>query len=93
MTNRLVDSGWEQELTKAVSEDVSELRIVCPFIKLGALGRLLKFRPKAVLVITRFNLADFACGVSDLAALRKLLKAGARVRGVKDLHAKLYLAS
>lgn len=92
MTNRLVDSGWEQELTKAVSEDVSELRIVCPFIKLGALGRLLKFRPKAVLVITRFNLADFACGVSDLAALRKLLKAGARVRGVKDLHAKLYLA-
>ena len=42
-------------------------------------------------MITRFNLADFADGVSDVAALRMLLDAGASVRGIRDLHAKLYL--
>jgi len=42
-------------------------------------------------VITRFNINDFAEGVSDIAALRTLLKAGATVRGIKYLHSKLYL--
>ena len=42
-------------------------------------------------VITRFNLIDFAEGVSDVASLRKLLDADARVRGVQNLHAKLYI--
>ena len=36
--------------------------------------------PGKVRVITRFNLADFAEGVSDVAALRILLDAGARVK-------------
>jgi len=40
---------------------------------------------------TRFNLDDFAEGVSDIAALRMLLDAGAQVRGVRKLHSKLYL--
>lgn len=92
MTFRLVDAGWADELADAASADASALRIVCPFIKNGALKRLLdgrRFGP--VQVVTRFNLADFAEGVSDLAALRTLLAAGARVRGVRGLHAKLYL--
>ncbi|MGA2795578.1 MAG: phospholipase D family protein, partial [Roseiarcus sp.] len=52
---------------------------------------LLGGRSKTIRVITRFNLADFSEGVSDIAALRKLLNVGARVRGVRNLHAKLYL--
>jgi hypothetical protein len=91
MTIRLVDTGWSREIADAISQDAGELRIVCPFIKTGALDRLLSHRPRAVQVITRFNLADFAKGVSDIAALRKLLAAGARVRGIRNLHAKLYL--
>ena len=43
------------------------------------------------MVITRFNLGDLADGVSDIAALRKLLDFGASVRGIRDLHAKVYL--
>ena len=88
---RLVDTKWDIELTKALHADASELRIICPFIKAGALERLLSHQPNDVQVITRFNLTDFAVGVSDVAALRKLLDAGARVRGVCNLHAKLYL--
>jgi phosphatidylserine/phosphatidylglycerophosphate/cardiolipin synthase-like enzyme len=41
--------------------------------------------------ITWFNLADFAKGVSDIDALRMLLDAGASVRGIRNLHAKVYL--
>lgn len=91
MTMQLVDGGWSKEFTEAVQADSSELRIVCPFIKASSLQRLLRHHPGRVQVITRFNLADFADGVSDVTALRRLLEGGARVRGVRNLHAKLYL--
>jgi hypothetical protein len=35
--------------------------------------------------------SDIAAGVSDIEALRSLLDAGAQVRGIRHLHAKLYL--
>ena len=91
MTVWLVDAGWERELTDALRADDSELRLISPFIKTGALERLLSLKPSKVRVITRFNLADFAEGVSDIEALRMLLGAGAQVRGIRKLHAKLYL--
>lgn len=91
MTLRLVDTGWGAELTDALRADPGTLRIISPFIKDGALARLLALQPKSVEVITRFNLADFAEGVSDITALRRVLKAGGRVRGIRNLHAKLYL--
>ena len=88
---RLVDAGWARELSEAIRVDSSEVRIVCPFIKKGALEHLLSHRPGNVQVITRFSLADFAEGVSDIEALRLLLEAGAGIRGIRNLHAKLYL--
>ncbi|SDS99121.1 phospholipase D family protein [Erythrobacter sp. HL-111] len=91
MTVRLVDAGWGRELTDALRADAGELRVISPFIKAGALDRLLSLNPGKVRVITRFNLADFAEGVSDVAALKMLLDAGARIRGIRKLHAKLYL--
>ncbi|MDF3154061.1 phospholipase D family protein [Mesorhizobium sp. XAP10] len=91
MTTKLVDSGWPLEIAEALRADSSELMIISPFIKRGALQRLLSSGPKAVRVITRFNLSDFAESVSDISALRRLLGARAKVRGVKNLHAKMYL--
>ena len=91
MTTRLVDSGWSREIAEALRADAGELRIISPFIKLGALQRMLSAKPKAVKAITRFNLADFAEGVSDIAALRQLLASGGSVRGVRYLHAKMFL--
>ena len=86
---RLVNGGWDKEFRDALRANTSELRIICPFIKEGVIDHL--HLPGNVQVITRFNLADYAEGVSDLAALRNLLKAGARIRGVRNLHAKLYI--
>jgi transcriptional regulator with XRE-family HTH domain len=89
---RLVDSGWEKELDEALRADGSSARIICPFIKRRAAERLLKHGvPTPLQVITRFHLGDFCDGVSDIAALRLLLENGALVRGVRNLHAKLYL--
>lgn len=89
---RLIDSNWNKVIRDAAKADRSELRIVCPFIKLEAVTKLLKAaKPKSVEVITRFKLGDFYEGVSDTAALRLLLERGAKIRGVKNLHAKLYL--
>lgn len=91
MTFRLVDKDWELEFSDALRENSGELRIVCPFIKAPTLAGILPQWPGSVRVITRFNLADFANGVSDIAALRSLLDAGMAVRGVRGLHAKLYI--
>ena len=92
MNFQVIDSGWGKLLDKALRADCSSVRVVCPFIKLGAARNLLsRGTPSTLKVITRFNLDDFAGGVSDLSALRLLLKEGAQIRGIKNLHAKLYL--
>lgn len=92
MSFRLVDSGWNEVLGGAFHDTSSEVRIVCPFIKMNTIERLLRQGQSSVLqIITRFNLGDFADGVSDLAALRFLLEKGAQIRGVRNLHAKLYI--
>ncbi|MGA2061187.1 MAG: phospholipase D family protein [Thermoguttaceae bacterium] len=92
MTFRLVDAGWGKELDDALYAEHSSLLIVCPFIKKRAAKRLLKHGiPTTVKVITRFNLCDFFDGVSDIEALRLLLENGAQIRGIRHLHAKLYM--
>lgn len=92
MDFRLIESGWDRVFEEALQADHSALRIICPFIKLRAAKRLLKAgRPTPIQVITRFDQVGFASGVSDIAALRLLLEHGAQIRGVRNLHAKLYL--
>jgi hypothetical protein len=89
---RLVHSHWGKHLDTGLESDHSSIRIVCPFIKRRAAERLLKWgKPDTLQVITRFNLADFSAGVSDTSALRLLLGSGAQIRGVRNLHAKVYL--
>jgi PLD-like domain len=92
MNFRLVDSGWDKILDEALAADKSRVRVICPFIKERPAKRLLEYgRPKQLEVITRYDLDCFCEGVSDLAALRLLLQAGAKIRGIKNLHAKAYL--
>lgn len=93
MAFRIVVNGWERELSGLFRACRKELRLICPFIKAGTLERLLTVCPAQVIrVITRFNLGDFAEGVSDISSLRLLLERGAEIRGVKNLHAKLYVS-
>ncbi len=92
MAFQLIDTGWNDVLNNAISTDSSAIRLVCPFIKRRVVEQLLRNqKPGSLQVITRFNLGDFCDGVSDIDALRLLLKNGALIRGVRNLHAKLYL--
>ncbi len=89
---QLIDSGWDKVIQEAAGADRTGLRVVCPFIKVRATKRLLTGkRPDLIQVITRFHPGDMCDGVSDTEALRLLLENGAKIRGVKNLHAKLYL--
>ncbi|ROZ76103.1 phospholipase D family protein [Ramlibacter sp. WS9] len=88
----LVDSDWDKVIEDAALNASGKLRLVCPFIKSRTVARLLeRCASGPIEVITRFCLADFYEGVSDIAALELLLNRGAQVRGVKGLHSKLYL--
>ncbi len=94
MSGRLefIAKGWDKQLRQALEQDHRELRIICPFIKAGIADRLLRQgTPDIIEVITRFSLKDFHGGVSDTQALRLLLDVGAQIRGIRNLHAKLYL--
>ncbi len=92
MSFRIMDTGWGKELTDALAADRSSVRVISPFIKEKAATRLLEHgRPQHLEVITRYDLDGFCDGVSDISALRCLLEAGARIRGIKNLHAKAYL--
>lgn len=88
----LIDSGWSNLFGERARERHGKLRIMCPFIKQRAVRRLLDdgHRPE-IRIITRFNLSDFADGVSDVSALRWLLEQGAHIRGIRGLHSKMYL--
>ncbi|MGA7793068.1 MAG: phospholipase D-like domain-containing protein [Candidatus Acidiferrales bacterium] len=92
MDFQLVDQGWESEIRKALTRDHSNLWIVCPFIQKRPVELLLQTgKPRSFRVVTRLNLDDFACGVSDTSALRLLIENDGQIRGVRGLHAKLYL--
>lgn len=91
MTLRAVERNWDQELIEGARLGAGELRIVSPFIKVGALTGIPFDGSGGIRVITRFDLSDFAEGASDIGAVRKLLDCGASVRGIRNLHAKLYL--
>lgn len=88
---RLVSEGWEEVVLGARRGSPDGLRIVCPFIKERAVSRIIDSGAGSAEVITRFDLNCYYDGVSDLEALEALLDAGARVRGKRGLHSKLYL--
>jgi hypothetical protein len=92
MNFRLIDAGWDRVMDEAAHVDCANVRVICPFIKERTAGRLLHRRKAVPLqVITRFNLDEFCAGVNDISALGLLLNRGAQIRGVRNLHAKLYL--
>jgi hypothetical protein len=88
----LVDSSWKKVFERELATDHNSVRIVCPFIKRGTIEKMLAARrPKKIQVITRFNLNEFFLGVNDVSALAFLLDLGADIKGIRHLHAKMYL--
>lgn len=92
MTFRLIGRAWQTEFLRARQAHPGALDIVSPFVQLGALRQVLMDQPPALVrLITRYSMPDFAERVSDLQALRLLVESGGAIRGIRNLHAKLYL--
>jgi hypothetical protein len=88
----LIDRDWDTAISDGLRRDASSFRVICPFVKKQVLTRLInQHEPGQLRLITRLKLADFADGVSDIPALRAVLEAGGDVRGVRGLHAKVFL--
>ncbi|MCY3785822.1 MAG: phospholipase D family protein [bacterium] len=73
----------------------NSVKIIAPFIKVGALGTILEAVPTTVPVrcVTRWLPKEVASGISDIETLDLLEKRGnAHLSLVDNLHAKLYIA-
>src|SRR5688572_13260234 len=90
MSFRLIDRGWRGEFDQALKLPADDILIISPFLQRAAVQRLLR-RGSQTRVLTRFNLNHFYEGVSDFDALHALLRHGAEVKGVRHLHAKMYI--
>lgn len=89
---QIIEKNW---LTYFLEElKVSqEVLIISPFITSVTVDHLLEKKNinSTVRIITRFNLNDFRSKVSSLNALKKLVKNGVKMKGIKELHSKMYV--
>jgi hypothetical protein len=81
-------------LADHVSSAGSEVLLVAPFVKVGALEKVLAgLRPGVDLtLVTRWRLDEIAAGVSDVDAYNSVVARGGTVRLLDRLHAKFYRA-
>ena len=88
---KTIHENWLKEFkTELIGKN--EVCIVSPFITDNIVKQLIdNFKGSSIKVVTRYNLNDFKKGVSSLSAIERLLNANAQIKGVKNLHSKLYL--
>jgi len=82
------------ELKSLCTSAEEDLVVVSPWLKKDALEFVLPSADAArrYLILTRGDLADFLSGASDIEAFRLLFEAGAEIRLLTNLHAKVYIA-
>lgn len=87
----IISKDWLNHLQKE-SENTKTIRIISPFITYNMVRHLLKNKGSAAIeIITRYNLNDFKNNVSSIKALKTLIEAGGRIKGIKGLHSKVYI--
>ena len=91
MSFKFIHSKWLSCFLTLSEKLNSELLIISPFIQLKAIKKLLTGNKIKIRVITRFNLSNFYENVSDLRAIKYLLDKGAQIKGIKNLHSKVYI--
>jgi len=88
---KILTSNWYEQLKKDLV-GCKRLRVISPYVSSYFFNRIKsEFNLSNIELITRFNLQDFAAGVSDIDALKLLIDNDANVYGIKDLHSKIYI--
>lgn len=88
---KYIFENWEEVILKKIQAS-NKVKIICPFITKFFVNTVInKCSLDEISVITRFNLNDFLSKASDPIALKNLLVKGAKIRGIKKLHSKVYI--
>jgi len=90
-SNEIHLEDWNNRFLKLIKA-ANEIWIISPFISHIAIDTL-QHRSKHgdVRLITRYDLGNFAKGVSDLKTIKTLARQGVQIRGILGLHSKIYL--
>lgn len=91
MDFKFIDENWAKEFQDISLRNSNEFKFVTPFIQLKTIKDILKRGVLKFKLITRFNLSDFYKGVSSLDAIEYILEQGGQIKGIKNLHSKLYV--
>ena len=88
---QIIDKNW-LDLFLAELHETGSVRLISPFVTNNIVNHLLnKSTAKEIRLITRFNLNDFRSKVSSLSALKILVQKGVEVKGIKNLHSKVFI--
>jgi len=98
--NLYLYTPWEKQLVERAKKIESSLDLVCPFIKLSTIKKILVALPEddriKIRVLTRFTKQVFTQGSSDLAVFDLMLNYASRkykvsIHSLGNLHAKIFI--
>lgn len=92
----LLDKKFGSTFFSLLDSTKKQIRIISPFIGYKTAVALVNFIEETeddieCEIITRFDREDLIKGVSSLAGLERLIKAGVKMYALQDLHSKLYI--
>ncbi len=89
----LVPGAWEEEFLELVEGTRHHLRLMAPFVRQSVVTDMLEHLSTSagVTLVSSFSIASFSRGASEVAAFRRVLERGGRVRNWQRLHAKMYI--
>lgn len=89
----LVYNALEEFISTAVQDSRERLHIICPFIKVEPLSRILRTLASDVKVeiVTTWKLCNFTAGVSDVEIFEFCKQSGIRLRANNRIHLKVWL--
>lgn len=95
MTIKIISQDFGEKFYSLLESTQNEINIVSPFIGLKTAYSLTEWIEENLNVkcniITRFNREEFIRGASSIEGLEQLIKVGANVYALQDLHSKLYI--
>jgi HKD family nuclease len=86
----VIQKNWLDYFLSELNE-TNSVYLISPFVTKNIVDHLLHNGSAKIQLITRFNLNDFRSKVSSLSALKMLVEKGAEIKGIKNLHSKVYL--
>lgn len=95
MSINLISKGFGEKFYSLLDSTEDQINIISPFIGLKTAFGLAEWIESLdnikCCIITRFNREEFIRGASSIEGLEHLVRAGAKLYALQDLHTKLYI--